>query len=42
MNDLQIFLAGMIVGHLTAISNYLHDLLRTLKDERPIRKDTRQ
>lgn len=40
MNEVQIFIAGMIVGHLTAISNYLHDLLRAVKDERRDRKDT--
>lgn len=32
MNDLQIFIAGMIIGQLTAISYTLHDLIRAVKN----------
>ena len=42
MNEFQIFIAGMVVGHLAAISNYLHDLLRAVKDTQRERKDTHQ
>lgn len=32
MNDLQIFIAGMIVGQLTSISYTVSDLVRAVKN----------